>query len=94
VRRSETLGLARVYPDRGADPGDLAGQRLAEMNGLARAGCIGFSQANQPIDTQLLLRAMQYAATFGYAVAPAAAGSVRWPATASPTMARSPRAWG
>ncbi|MCP5248222.1 MAG: dihydroorotase [Candidatus Accumulibacter sp.] len=67
VRRSETLGLARVYPI-GALTHGLAGQRLAEMNGLARAGCIGFSQANQPIDTQLLLRAMQYAATFGYAV--------------------------
>ena len=67
VRRSETLGLARVYPI-GALTQELAGQRLAEMNSLARAGCIGFSQANQSIDTQLLLRAMQYAATFGYAV--------------------------
>jgi dihydroorotase len=67
VRRSETLGLARVYPI-GALTQALAGQRLAEMNGLARAGCIGFSQANQPIDTQLLLRAMQYAATFSYAL--------------------------
>jgi dihydroorotase len=39
------------------------------MNGLARAGCIAFSQAKRAIvDTQLLLRAMQYAATFGYAV--------------------------
>ena len=67
VRRSETLGLARVYPI-GALTHALAGQRLAEMNSLARAGCIGFSQANQPIDTQLLLRAMQYAATFAYAL--------------------------
>ena len=67
VRRSETLGLARVYPI-GALTQELSGQRLAEMNSLARAGCIGFSQANQSIDTQLLLRAMQYAATFGYAV--------------------------
>ncbi|EXI83290.1 MAG: Dihydroorotase [Candidatus Accumulibacter appositus] len=67
VRRSETIGLARVYPI-GALTHALAGQRLAEMNGLTRAGCIGFSQANQPIDTQLLLRAMQYAATFSYAL--------------------------
>ncbi|MCB1931447.1 MAG: dihydroorotase [Candidatus Accumulibacter sp.] len=67
VRRSETLGLAHVYPI-GALTHALAGQRLAEMNSLARAGCIGFSQANQPIDTQLLLRAMQYAATFAYAL--------------------------
>jgi dihydroorotase len=68
VRRSETLGLARVYPI-GALTQELTGERLAEMNTLARAGCIAFSQARRPIvDTQLLLRAMQYAATFGYAV--------------------------
>jgi dihydroorotase len=68
VRRSETLGLARVYPV-GALTQQLAGERLAEMNSLSRAGCIGFSQAKHPIvDTQLLLRAMQYAATFGYHV--------------------------
>lgn len=68
VRRSETLGLARLYPI-GALTQELAGQKLAEMNGLARAGCIAFSQAKHPIiDTQLLLRAMQYAATFDYAV--------------------------
>jgi dihydroorotase len=68
VRRSEATGLARVYPI-GALTEDLAGLRLAEMNGLARAGCIAFSQAKQAIvDTQSLLRAMQYAATFGYAV--------------------------
>ena len=68
VRRSETLGLARVYPI-GALTQELAGEKLAEMNTLSRAGCIAFSQARQPIvNTQLLLRAMQYAATFGYAV--------------------------
>jgi dihydroorotase len=68
VRRSDTVGLARVYPI-GALTQQLAGERLAEMNGLARSGCIAFSQAKRAIvDTQLLLRAMQYAATFGYAV--------------------------
>ncbi|EXI92443.1 MAG: Dihydroorotase [Candidatus Accumulibacter sp. BA-94] len=68
VRRTETLGLARVYPI-GALTEQLAGERLAEMNGLARAGCIAFSQAKRAVaDTQILLRAMQYAATFGYAV--------------------------
>lgn len=68
VRRSATLGLARVYPI-GALTQQLGGERLAEMNSLARAGCIAFSQARNPVvDTQLLLRAMQYAATFGYAV--------------------------
>lgn len=68
VRRSQATGLARVYPI-GALTGQLAGKRLAEMNSLARAGCIAFSQAKSPlVDTLLLWRAMQYAATFGYAV--------------------------
>ena len=68
VRRSEALGLARVYPI-GALTQQLAGEKLAEMNSLAHAGCIAFSQAKQPIfDTQVLLRAMQYAATFDYAI--------------------------
>jgi dihydroorotase len=68
VRRSAALGLARVYPI-GALTRQLAGERLAEMHTLTRAGCIGFSQAKRPIpDRQVLLRAMQYAATFGYAI--------------------------
>lgn len=65
---SETLGLARVFPI-GALTQQLGGEKLAEMVSLTRAGCIAFSQAKQPIfDTQVLLRAMQYAATFGYAI--------------------------
>jgi dihydroorotase len=68
VRRSETLGLAHVYPS-GALTRQLAGEKLSELSDLTRAGCIAFSQAKQPIDdTQVLLRAMQYAATFGYAI--------------------------
>jgi dihydroorotase len=68
VRHSEALGLARVFP-LGALTQQLAGEKLAEMHSLTRAGCIAFSQAKQPIfDTQVLLRAMQYAATFGYAI--------------------------
>jgi len=68
VRRSETLGLARVYPI-GALTLQLSGEKLAEMNSLTRAGCIAFSQGKHPVtDTQVLLRAMQYAATFGYTV--------------------------
>lgn len=68
VRRSAAVGLARVYPI-GALTRKLAGERLAEMHTLTRAGCIGFSQAKKPIpDRQVLLRAMQYAATFGYAI--------------------------
>jgi len=68
IRRSDALGLARVYPI-GALTQQLAGEKLAEMAGLANAGCIAFSQAKQPIfDTQVLLRAMQYAATFDFAI--------------------------
>jgi len=40
-----------------------------QMGELAEAGCIAFSHADRPlVDTQLLLRAMQYAATFGHRV--------------------------
>ncbi|MEG1115994.1 MAG: dihydroorotase, partial [Janthinobacterium sp.] len=39
------------------------------MAELTEAGCIGFAQAEEPIeDTTVLLRAMQYANTFGYTV--------------------------
>lgn len=59
---------AHLYP-LGALTKDLAGQKLAELSKLAHAGCIGFSQADAPIvDTQVLWRAMQYAATFGFSV--------------------------
>ena len=47
----------------------LAGTTLTEMGELDEAGCVAFSQGDVPlVDTQVLLRAMQYAATFGYAV--------------------------
>jgi dihydroorotase len=39
------------------------------MAELTEAGCIGFSQAEVPVeDTTVLMRAMQYAKTFGYTV--------------------------
>jgi len=67
-RRAKTLSRARVYPV-GALTVQLAGERLSEMSVLAQAGCVAFSQANVPItDTQVLWRALQYAATFGYPV--------------------------
>jgi dihydroorotase len=67
VRRVADAGLAHVLP-LGALTLGLKGEALAELGSLARAGCIAFSQgSNAPIvDTQVLLRAMQYAATFGY----------------------------
>lgn len=61
--RARTLNLAHVYP-LGALTERLKGERLTEMAELQDAGCIGFSQADAPIvDTQVLWRALQYAAT-------------------------------
>lgn len=67
VRRAADAGLARVLPV-GALTTGLGGEALAELGSLARAGCIAFSQgsSNPIVDTQVLLRAMQYAGTFGY----------------------------
>jgi len=68
IQRAEALGLARVLP-LGALTKGLQGQTLASMAGLASAGCVAFSQASQPVtDLQSLYRAMQYAATYDFAV--------------------------
>ena len=67
-RRAKALSRARVYPV-GALTLKLEGTALTEMAELAEAGCVAFSQANVPItDTQVLWRALQYAATFGFPV--------------------------
>lgn len=66
--RARGLDQARLYP-LGALTVGLAGEKITEMAELAEAGCVGFSQAGVPIvDTQVLLRAMQYARTFGFTV--------------------------
>ncbi|MCB1892199.1 MAG: dihydroorotase [Rhodocyclaceae bacterium] len=66
--RARNLASAHVYP-LGALTVGLAGERLTEMAELFEAGCIAFSQANaQVTDTRVLMRALQYAATFGYKV--------------------------
>jgi dihydroorotase len=67
-RRAKVLSRARVYPV-GALTVKLAGERLTEMAELAEAGCVAFSQADEPLaDTQVMWRALQYAATFGFPV--------------------------
>ena len=64
--RAKQLHLAQVYP-LGALTRQLAGKVLSEMGELREAGCVGFSQANTAIsDTQVLWRAMEYAATFDH----------------------------
>ncbi len=66
--RARSLNCAHVYPV-GALTVALKGEELTEMGELAEAGCVAFSQAEAPLaDTQVLLRAMQYAATFGHRV--------------------------
>jgi dihydroorotase len=63
-QRARTQNRVHVHPV-GALTQGLAGNELTEMNELAAAGCVAFSQADHPlVDTQVLLRAMQYAATF------------------------------
>ena len=66
--RARSLDRAHVYPI-GALTVGLQGLELTEMGELAEAGCVAFSQAEAPLtDTGVLLRAMQYAATFGHRV--------------------------
>jgi len=66
--RARKLSRCRLYP-LGALTKSLAGAELTEMAELTEAGCVGFSQAEEPIrDTQVLARALQYAATYDYAV--------------------------
>jgi len=66
--RARNLNLVHVYPV-GALTWKLAGERLTEMAVLRDAGCVAFSHADTPIpDTQMLWRALQYAATFDIAV--------------------------
>jgi dihydroorotase len=66
--RAQKLHLAHVYP-LGALTVGLKGETITEMVELTEAGCIGFSQADNPIvDTRTLQRALQYATTYGYTV--------------------------
>ncbi len=66
--RAQLQGSARVFP-MGALTRGLMGEVLTEMVALTEAGCVAFGQAEVPLaDTQVLHRAMQYAATFGYTV--------------------------
>jgi dihydroorotase len=66
--RAEKLHQSRVFPV-GALTKGLRGEALTEMAELTESGCVGFGQAEVPLaNTQVLQRALQYAATFGYTV--------------------------
>ncbi|HQS99432.1 MAG: dihydroorotase [Hydrogenophilales bacterium 16-64-46] len=66
--RAKNLPGPRVYP-LGALTQKLEGKLLTEMAELTEAGCRAFTQADAPLtDTQVLLRAMEYAATFDFSL--------------------------
>lgn len=66
--RAKNLPGPRVYPI-GAMTQKLEGRMLTEMAELTEAGCRAFTQADAPIgDTLVLLRAMEYASTFGFSL--------------------------
>jgi dihydroorotase len=66
--RARKLSLCRLFP-LGALTRRLEGEVLTEMAELTEAGCVGFAQAEVAIrDTLVLMRALNYAATFGYTV--------------------------
>jgi dihydroorotase len=68
THRASKLERSRVFP-LGALTRGLQGEVLTEMAELTEAGCVGFTQAEVPVaDTQVLQRALQYAATYGYTV--------------------------
>ncbi len=63
--RASRSGATRVLP-LGALTAGLRGAELSEMAQLAESGCVGFTQADAALPvTPVLLRALQYAATFG-----------------------------
>ncbi|PCE29019.1 dihydroorotase [Burkholderia ubonensis] len=64
--RASNLRQANVYP-LGALTVGLKGEVITEMVALTESGCVGFTHANVPVrDTQVLLRALQYASTYGF----------------------------
>jgi|GEM_PF-2136 len=66
-RRTEQTGCAKVYP-LGALTLDLKGEKLSEMYALKQAGCVGVSNLMQPVNSRILRRAMEYAASHGLTV--------------------------
>ena len=66
--RARSLHQAHVYPI-GALTQGLKGELLTEMAELSDAGCVVFGQPDGLLsDLRVLMQAMQYASTFGFAV--------------------------
>jgi len=80
ARRARKNGLAKVYPYAAATK-KLEGRELSEMGFLQEAGALAFTDGIKAIaDSQIMRRALSYAATFGalivqHAEDPALAGS-------------------
>ena len=67
-QRSWRFESAFIHP-LGALTRNLAGNQLTDMEALDEAGCVGFTNALQPItDTLVMRRAMEYAASFEFTV--------------------------
>lgn len=67
-QRAWRYGLAFIHP-LGAMTRDLEGMQLSDMESLDEAGCVGVTNALNPIkDTLVLRRAMEYAASFDITV--------------------------
>ena len=66
--RARQVGAARVVALGALTPG-LRGVHLSEMAALQQAGCVGVSNAGNPLGSTLIeRRAFEYAATFGLTV--------------------------
>lgn len=66
--RAWRFGLTFIHP-LGALTRELEGERLTDMEALDEAGCVGVSNALKPVkDTQVMRRAMEYAASFDLTV--------------------------
>ena len=67
-QRAWRFGMAFIHP-LGAMTRDLEGTQLSDMESLDEAGCVGVTNALNPIkDTLVLRRAMEYAASFDITV--------------------------
>lgn len=66
--RAWQIGRSFIHP-LGAMTRGLRGELLTDMAALEEAGCVGVTNALQPVrDTLVMRRAMQYASTFGLTV--------------------------
>ena len=68
IEKAHAAGFAKVYP-LGAMTRGLEGSALAGMGGLKAAGCVGVSQARNPLaSTETLLRCLEYASSMDMTV--------------------------